>query len=479
MAFVSVNTRFKPLSLEEYLKPAMLHEQAYERYAQGLETLATETNQYSQYIPKDSQAYATQQQYLKQLQDVSDTLYREGMNINNNYNNVRTLRKQYTDSILPINNAAQLYAKQAEEKQKLRGQGFVFYNEPSFDQFVQDPSLTSDMYNSDKLYTMANNMAKAISSRTPLKEQIQHLDKYNKIYRGGTGLTEDHVRLMLSNPEFQKSLDSLLVQSGVDKTKMTEEQYQQAMNTALNGAYSGFVYNPKEHMLKNEEAVANLNLRNNLALAKAKGEISANNKKGASTNNGIANRITFTQNIQDNKNKTHQTTALKPNETVNERITNLLVATRTNDPDIKSKYVRVDANHKDMTWRNGIRDRKGYDNFDTDNPIIKLEFDPYINNGNGAFVITTSDNLQFRITNNNVFGEDLNTKINEYISVINTCRNEIAKTPVNLTDTIKKYDTLIQMNIDNMLGEIVNYAGVDIPKAVGLTSEKADNVNYK
>lgn len=479
MAFVSIDARFKPLSLDEYLKPALMHQAAYEQYDQGLEDLATDASKYSQYIPKDSQAYATQQQYMQELKDVANTLYNEGMNINNNFSTVRGLRKQYLNSILPINSAAQTYAEQAKVKQELQAKGFVFYNEPTFDELVINPTLTASMYNSDKVYTAAANMAKALSSRTPLAEQIQHLDKYNMIYRGGTGLTEDHVQLMLSNPEFQKQLNTILIQNGIDGTKMTDEQYQQAMNTALNGAYSGFTYNPKEQLLEDKEAVADLNIRKSIALENAKTQNAmkintANSDNSLNTITQINNRADFQD---ENKITTFQT--LKYNDDLNQAITNTFMANINTLPNKSRVFKRIyNDTHKDVI--NFLRtDKDGSNNFDYDTPIKSIGFDPYLGeNQRGEFFIVTEDGHKFRITNDAVFGADMKSVVDKTRKVLNILKDEISKYPegspakTDLEDKINK-------QVEVLIGQIANDSGVYRPQAKGDTSEKANNVIYK
>lgn len=256
MAFVSIDARFKPLSLDEYLKPALMHQAAYEQYDQGLEDLATDASKYSQYIPKDSQAYATQQQYMQELKDIANTLYNEGMNINNNFSTVRALRKQYIDTVLPINNAAQKLEAYNKEARDLQSKGLYVYGMPNIDDLIKDPTVTYKMFDPKTLEEDGMKAGASELTNSPYKHMILGaVDPYHDVYSQVREL-DPEIKQAVVNGKY-KQFDNYLKAKGIDPNA-NPEAYQAGMTFLTNGFIVGASTQREDKLIDNVKAKADL-----------------------------------------------------------------------------------------------------------------------------------------------------------------------------------------------------------------------------
>lgn len=259
MAFISLDAKYQPLSFEEYIAPYVAHQQAYERYTQGLEDLANDASKYAQYIPKDSQAYATQQRYLEGLKNTSDVLYNEGMNINNNFNTVRALRKQYTDEILPINSAAQRLGALTDLASQYEAKGLRTFNMPSIDDLVKDGTLTFKTYSPEKIKQEGMLYGAALLANNPTKRYLQKIagDPYHNVLISENKLDPQVYQELMSDPSNNRAIISALATQGITPN---DEVFNEVAQQYILGVIEGSVRKEESQVLSDEGAKASLDL---------------------------------------------------------------------------------------------------------------------------------------------------------------------------------------------------------------------------
>lgn len=293
MAFVSVNAKFKPLSLEEYLTPALMHQQAYEKYEQGVEDLMTEASKYSQYIPKGSKAYEQQQQYLQQLKDTSNMLYNQGMNVNNNFSTVRALRKQYISDVLPINAAAQKLGTYSEEARKLQSSGLYVYGMPTIDDLIQDPNSTYKTLNPEQLQKIGASRGAADLEDSPIVHAITgKIDPYHNVYSQIQQLDPSLKQAVMEyNYEpFKARLAVMGINENTDPNT-----YNFAMQQLVDGYIAGAATKRKDNIIDDKEALSNLSVNEHAR----KSAIDLKNKKAYADYVGGGNGNKAQQNINE------------------------------------------------------------------------------------------------------------------------------------------------------------------------------------
>lgn len=251
MLGIGYNAQYKPYSFKDYLEPISIYENAYANNIASLDKIADSTNQFSLYIDPNSQAYKEYKDYNQKLSDLSDYWARNGMDMNHNINNITDLRRQYRDTMIPINTAASQLAEYTKQAANLTANGQVVYNIPTIDAIRKDPvSAVPSVYNPEKVYSLGVNSSKSMSGRT-IMQQILNIDKYRDQLQTTKGFSEEQVQEMIQSPSIKNMIEPLLVQSGIDKNKMTKNEFIRAAQTALNGIYAGFTYDINNQVLPN------------------------------------------------------------------------------------------------------------------------------------------------------------------------------------------------------------------------------------
>lgn len=422
MAFISLNAKYQPLSFEEYIAPYVAHQQAYEKYTQGLEDLATDASKYAQYIPKDSQAYATQQKYLEGLKNASDVLYNEGMNINNNFNTVRALRKQYTDEILPINSAAQRLGALTDLASQYEAKGLRTFNMPSIDQLVQDGTLTFKTYSPDKIKQEGMLYGTTLLSNSPTKRYLQKIagDPYHNVLISENKLDPGVYQDLMSDPTNNKAVVSALSTQGITPK---DSVFNEAAQQYILGVIEGSARKEQSQVLADEGAKAGLDVWKYRKQKEIDAEYAAKNGNSGSgklskkdieeLGNNIKNLLSghlngiigVTNNIESSNNKVYLKKAAKINNT---------------------KDVEKIGNHiKNHAGKNKIQNIENNKNIDPDDIDKFTEFGGYYDSNKGfqpyaVVLLNNGKKTTVRIAPD-IINTDIGTKLtNDYNQLVNS-----------------------------------------------------------
>lgn len=460
MAFISLNAKYQPLSFEEYIAPYVAHQQAYEKYTQGLEDLATDASKYAQYIPKDSQAYATQQKYLEGLKNASDVLYNEGMNINNNFNTVRALRKQYTDEILPINSAAQRLGALTDLASQYEAKGLRTFNMPSIDQLVQDGTLTFKTYSPEKIKQEGMLYGAALLANNPTKRYLQKIagDPYHNVLISENKLDPQVYQELMSDPSNNRAIVSALATQGVTPN---DEVFNEVAQQYILGVIEGSVRKEESQVLADEGAKAGLDLWKYKKQKEVEYDYAKKTK--ALTSNEETTKIPVSYiNHPQGKNENMQLLNTKPDGAVLKYITDRLKT------EVKNRKGRITSSVSRVDGKSGLF-RQDFDEYGDKLNVIKVGVEP----SSGKYLIQTDDGLWWRVNNPSVIDAQLgynieNNKIDSQIKSLHTKIKQAASDTQR--ESLRKGLNALSTNM--LLG--LNDLAIEIAKAGNETPKKGD-----
>lgn len=460
MAFISLNAKYQPLSFEEYIAPYVAHQQAYEKYTQGLEDLATDASKYAQYIPKDSQAYATQQRYLEGLKNASDVLYNEGMNINNNFNTVRALRKQYTDEILPINSAAQRLGALTDLASQYEAKGLRTFNMPSIDQLVQDGTLTFKTYSPEKIKQEGMLYGAALLANNPTKRYLQKIagDPYHNVLISENKLDPQVYQELMSDPSNNRAIVSALATQGVTPN---DEVFNEVAQQYILGVIEGSVRKEESQVLADEGAKAGLDLWKYKKQKEVEYDY-AKKTKALTSNEETAKIPVSYINHPLGKNENMQLLNTKPDGAVLKYITDRLkTEVKNRKGGITSAVSRIDG-------KSGLF-RQDFDEYGDKLNVIKVGVEP----SSGKYLIQTDDGLWWRVNNPSVIDAQLgynieNNKIDSQIKSLHAKIKQAASDTQR--ESLRKGLNALSTNM--LLG--LNDLAIEIAKSGNETPKKGD-----
>lgn len=460
MAFISVNAKYQPLSFEEYIAPYVAHQQAYERYTQGLEDLANDASKYAQYIPKDSQAYATQQRYLEGLKNTSDVLYNEGMNINNNFNTVRALRKQYTDEILPINSAAQRLGALTDLASQYEAKGLRTFNMPSIDDLVKDGTLTFKTYNPEKIKQEGMLYGAALLANNPTKRYLQKIagDPYHNVLISENKLDPQVYQELMNDPSNNRAIISALATQGITPN---DEVFNEVAQQYILGVIEGSVRKEESQVLADEGAKAGLDIWKYRKQKEIEYDYAKKTK--ALTSNEETPKIPISYiNHPQGKNENMQLLNTKPDGAVLKYITDRLkTEVKNRKGGITSSVSRVDG-------KSGVF-RQDFDEYGDNLNIVKIGVEP----SSGKYLIQTDDGLWWRVNNPSVIDAQLgyNIENNKIDSQIKSLHAKIKQATNDIQrESLRKGLNALSTNM--LLG--LNDLAIEIARAGNETPKKGD-----
>lgn len=300
MAFISLNTQYKAPTFEEQIRPYLAYAEAYNQMEEGLDTLNQEANKYSAFIDPNSEAYKTVQSYKDELKNLSNTLYEQGMNRNNNFSAVRALRRQFNDSILPINTAAVKLEEYNTEKRKLEAQGLRVYNMPSIDQYIKDPTSTYKVWDPKTTLAVGTLMGANDLANAETKHRLDKIDATNNLFTSWQEVENAKIQAVLDG-----SSDILHKQAIADGIDPNSEIYNQYIQTLARGYVQGSTPKKESKVLANDLGKANLEV--NTYARKAAIELSNQKKllkeKAAKSSDG---RYFITKTYENPYKKSHE-----------------------------------------------------------------------------------------------------------------------------------------------------------------------------
>lgn len=99
---LTINSKFRPFSYDEMVKPLVQYKQAYDEVEKDYSTLAAQTEAWKDIATKENnpEAYAMYKKYSDELNALTDD-FSKGMNINNR-SQLMAMKKRYASEITPI-----------------------------------------------------------------------------------------------------------------------------------------------------------------------------------------------------------------------------------------------------------------------------------------------------------------------------------------------------------------------------------------
>ena len=273
MATLSLNVKFNPISFDQYIKPVIDYNNAYNTAQTGLDSLVAESQKDSQYITPGTKAYEIQQNYLQKVNDLSDTLATEGMSNNLNMDNVRDLRRVYMQDMLPVKNAAGLVTKNNEvvRQQMIKNPGLIVDYLPNIDDFLVNPNAKAKLIDGKSIQDDCMKIGKTLSSAysNQTDPQIIHLSNMLLDIKTNKGGTPEQLAQLYENLEKMPVFQQVLAQHGVTDLKdpTTMDKVLGFMKTGL---FQGFELGVNHQIKEDPIAVQNYKAAKDLQTYKQK-----------------------------------------------------------------------------------------------------------------------------------------------------------------------------------------------------------------
>lgn len=149
-----INSEFKPYSFDELVKPFQMYAQAYNEVDSAYNTLGTNAGALESVLnqERDKAAWGQYNAYMQGLNDAATELATKGLSPAAR-TQVGNLTKQYAQSIVPIQKAAETWQKQIEEQRKAGDSKINSYNANtlSIDKFLENPQLSYETIDRENL----------------------------------------------------------------------------------------------------------------------------------------------------------------------------------------------------------------------------------------------------------------------------------------------------------------------------------------
>lgn len=245
-----INSKFRPFSYDELIKPLMQYKEAYDKVEADYSNLAAQAEQWKDVAnqTQSPEAYAKYSKYVNDLNNIVDD-FSKGMTPQNR-SQLFAMTRRYASDIKPIENAANRRKELADEQRKINVQDPTRIwqhkvSEMSLDEFIKNPS--ADYGQSISGATLTAQAAQAAGALS--KEMIDNPRKWRSILGNSyyetimqKGFSSNAVLQAIQNnpnaaPELLKIVEDTVNSSGIrnwgDKTAIDR-----AYNYARQGLWS-------------------------------------------------------------------------------------------------------------------------------------------------------------------------------------------------------------------------------------------------
>ena len=262
MAYIVLNSKFKPFSYSEMVQPMMMATEAHQQAENNYGDLTLEANKMEALInsQSDSKSYGMYKKYADDLKAQAEELSSKGLTLNSR-KNLNNIRARYGSEIEPIKAASNEYAKMIETRQQLssRGSGVVFKNKySSVDDFLGGRKADNEYLSEKDIIATAGAEFQAYS-QTLLKDpeftKILGGQKYQMLQKSGYS-PEAITQVLMGDPAAQPKLKEMYEAKwkslGADAyAPEDQEKIKGALSTAM---YAG-LQKPVVNYMNNEEYV--------------------------------------------------------------------------------------------------------------------------------------------------------------------------------------------------------------------------------
>jgi hypothetical protein len=242
--FLSVNTTYNPMSMDEMLKIPLLYNNAYEDKEKKFQQLSATMADYEQYarMYPDSEASKQYLNFVNDFNKASDDFYTNGLS-STNRNALAKLHRDYNKVSKPFKTAVSTYNTIMTQRQK-DYKNDIIGNDVDFNYILQHPeynaALDKESYITGKsVYNTAKDLFKGLSQfdNTPVRttdgvyNYIEIPQSYTQedIYTAFTGEGNGRV-----TPELQRAVD--LFKQQTNYNMRTPEQQEKILLYGLQGA---------------------------------------------------------------------------------------------------------------------------------------------------------------------------------------------------------------------------------------------------
>ena len=297
-----INSRFRPFSFQEMLAPWELYREAYKETEDAYGALGAQAGTVESMLNKDldTEAYAQYQDYMKGIEDATNTLATQGLNptLRTSINKYRT---DYMKNIMPIQQAAERRKALAEDQRKL-GPNYAFEHDASMtglDKFINNPTFTPKQINLAEI--RQRSAAEFGQLAKQLKSFAEDRDMYHKGFDNTVlakyGYSEEDTRRVAESirrgevsPEDAAAsaiYNSIYGSTGVDSWSNNLKEGQQAVRNAIAEGVVGAIgeITPQivtdklayeNYLQQNRIDLENLEHQNELATLREKANIEGN-----------------------------------------------------------------------------------------------------------------------------------------------------------------------------------------------------------
>ena len=226
---LTVNSKFRPFSYDELVKPLVQYKQAYDEVEKDYSTLAAQTEAWKDIATQENnpEAYAMYKKYSDELNTLTDD-FSKGMNINNR-SQLMAMKKRYASEITPIAkaDAALKEANKYRDTIYAKDPNAIFYKDrySSLDDFLHGKTA-------DNSYISGTQ----VTSRTAARAQAVGTQLYNK-YRAEGMKPNEAMAAIQSDPTLQAIYNEEWTAANGDALDATgQARLQNAIRAGINNA---------------------------------------------------------------------------------------------------------------------------------------------------------------------------------------------------------------------------------------------------
>ena len=246
-----INSKFRPFTYDELIKPMLQYKEAYDKAEADYSNLAAQTEQWKNIADQTQspKAYAMYSKYANDLEKATDDFSR-GMTLQNR-SQLLNMKKRYAGEITPIAKASEALDKalafRADIKAKIPGAVFEDENPTSLDPYLNGGKSNNNYWDGDaalkRVAAKAESLGKALYSDATAKVflngqqyQISQLNGYSPAELTQILLQPENINTE-AGKEIRKIIDDEL--DSIDLDKYSDTGKAQINNIISTGMYAG------------------------------------------------------------------------------------------------------------------------------------------------------------------------------------------------------------------------------------------------
>ena len=249
MGYITINSRFKPYSYDELVKPLLYYKEAYDKIEKDYSDLAAQAEAFKDIASQEEnpEAYKLYKSYSDRLDKAMED-FSKGMNAATR-KDLMKLKRDYSSTIGTISRAYQ----QASEENKRRSD--MLAKNPNIkmknksvkvDEYLGGKTPTNDYIDTSELLKRATldfgNIAKTIVSDPKFKATA---NRYLNNVELSQGITPETLQKIMSDPNFRGTTAEQMYKevfdryNQIDINDYSERDQQDIMNAIRSAAYTG------------------------------------------------------------------------------------------------------------------------------------------------------------------------------------------------------------------------------------------------